>query len=60
MDELALFSDGLERLILDMRARIVHSPSLRPVLRLAGRHRALPRTVQPSAVLGRLSSTPPT
>lgn len=32
VDELALFSDGLERLILDMRARIVHSPSLRPVL----------------------------
>ena len=30
--ELALFSDGLERLILDMRARTVHSPSLRPVL----------------------------
>ena len=30
--ELAMFSDGLERLILDMRARIVHSPSLRPVL----------------------------
>ena len=30
--ELAMFSDGLERLILDMRARTVHSPSLRPVL----------------------------
>ncbi len=30
--ELALFSDGLERLILDMRARTVHSPSLRPIL----------------------------
>ncbi len=30
--ELALFSDGMERLILDMRARIVHSPSLRPIL----------------------------
>ena len=29
--ELALFSDGLERLILDMRAQTVHSPSLRPV-----------------------------
>ncbi len=31
VQELAMFSDGLERLILDMRARIVHSPSLRPV-----------------------------
>ena len=30
--ELAMFSDGLERLILDMRARTVHSPSLRPIL----------------------------
>lgn len=30
--ELALFSDGLERLILDMRTRTVHSPSLRPIL----------------------------
>ena len=30
--ELVLFSDGLERLILDMRARTVHSPSLEPIL----------------------------
>ena len=30
--ELAMFSDGLERLVLDMRARTVHSPSLRPIL----------------------------
>ena len=32
IDEVALFSDGLERLILDMGTRTVHSPSLRPVL----------------------------
>jgi hypothetical protein len=30
--ELAMFSDGLERLILNMTARTVHSPSLRPIL----------------------------
>ena len=48
--ELALFSDGLERLILDMRARTVHSPSLRPVLGwLAGAEPC--RDGAPSAVL---------
>jgi hypothetical protein len=30
--ELVMFSDGLERLILDMRGRTVHSPSVRPIL----------------------------
>ena len=30
--ELVMFSDGLERLVLDMRARTVHSPSVRPIL----------------------------
>jgi len=30
--EVAMFSDGLERLVLDMTARTVHSPSLRPIL----------------------------
>lgn len=31
LQEIALFSDGLERLILDMRARTVHSPALQPI-----------------------------
>jgi hypothetical protein len=31
LNELALFSDGIERLVLDMRARAVHSPALRPI-----------------------------
>ena len=35
--ELVMFSDGLERLILDMGRRTVHSPSVRPILNwLAG------------------------
>ena len=39
--ELVIFSDGLERLILDMRGRTVHSPSLRPILNwLAGTEHA--------------------
>jgi hypothetical protein len=29
--EIALFSDGLERLVLDMTARLVHAPALTPV-----------------------------
>ena len=29
--DLAMFSDGLERLILDMTARTVHAPALRPI-----------------------------
>jgi len=29
--ELAMFSDGLERLVLDMTARTVHAPALRPI-----------------------------
>ena len=48
--ELVLFSDGLERLILDMRARTVHSPSLRPILDwLAGTEPAADGA--PSAIL---------
>jgi hypothetical protein len=31
INELAIFSDGLERLVLDMTARTVHSPALRPI-----------------------------
>ncbi len=51
VDELALFSDGLERLILDMTARVVHSPSLRPIFAwLAGTEPA--EHGQPSAVIG--------
>ncbi len=47
--ELAMFSDGLERLVLDMRARTVHSPSLRPILDwLAGQ---APSDGAPSPVL---------
>jgi hypothetical protein len=31
VQELAMFSDGLERLVLDMTARTVHAPALRPI-----------------------------
>lgn len=31
IDEIALFSDGIERLVLDWSARTVHSPSFRPI-----------------------------
>jgi len=31
ISEIAIFSDGIERLILDLSARAVHSPSLRPI-----------------------------
>ncbi len=47
--ELALFTDGLERLILDFTARTVHTPSVRPILGwLAG---TAPADGQPSAIL---------
>lgn len=37
MDEIALFSDGIERLVLDMAARTVHGPAFRPIFEwLAG------------------------
>ncbi|WP_338661291.1 PP2C family serine/threonine-protein phosphatase [Pararoseomonas sp. SCSIO 73927] len=37
MDEIALFSDGIERLVLDMSARTVHGPAFRPIFEwLAG------------------------
>lgn len=37
VDEIALFSDGIERLVLDWSARTVHSPSFRPIFEwLAG------------------------
>lgn len=31
VDHIALFSDGIERLVLDLSARTVHSPSLKPI-----------------------------
>ena len=31
VDEVAVFSDGLERLVLDMSARTVHSPAFQPI-----------------------------
>ncbi|SDB22043.1 PP2C family serine/threonine-protein phosphatase [Belnapia rosea] len=31
MDEIAIFSDGIERLVLDMTARTVHGPAFRPI-----------------------------
>ncbi len=37
MDEIALFSDGIERLVLDMTAKTVHGPAFRPIFEwLAG------------------------
>ena len=37
VQELAIFSDGIERLVLDMAARSVHSPAFRPIFQwLAG------------------------
>ena len=48
--ELVMFSDGLERLILDMRTRTVHSPSLQPILAWVAGLRA-PVDGQPSDIL---------
>ena len=31
VNELALFSDGIERLVLDLSTRTVHSPAFRPI-----------------------------
>jgi hypothetical protein len=31
VDEVAIFSDGIERLVLDMQARVVHAPALTPM-----------------------------
>ena len=31
ISEVAIFSDGIERLVLDLSARVVHSPALRPI-----------------------------
>ncbi|MFC3029709.1 MULTISPECIES: PP2C family serine/threonine-protein phosphatase [Roseomonadaceae] len=37
MDQIALFSDGIERLVLDMSARTVHGPAFQPIFEwLAG------------------------
>jgi hypothetical protein len=37
VSEIAIFSDGIERLVLDLSARTVHSPALRPIFNwLAG------------------------
>jgi hypothetical protein len=37
VQELAIFSDGIERMVLDMAARTVHSPAFRPIFQwLAG------------------------
>jgi hypothetical protein len=37
MDEIAIFSDGIERLVLDMAAKTVHGPAFRPIFEwLAG------------------------
>lgn len=37
LDEIAIFSDGIERLVLDLSSRTVHSPALRPIFKwLAG------------------------
>ena len=43
LDEIAIFSDGIERLVLDVGTRTVHSPALRPMFTwLAGTDPALP------------------
>jgi len=55
--EVVMFSDGLERLILDMRGRTVHSPSVRPILSwLAGSEPA--PIGQPSNVLAAYLNSP--
>jgi Protein phosphatase 2C len=38
--ELCIFSDGIERLVLDMRQRIVHTPALRPIFQWLARTEA--------------------
>ena len=41
IQEVALFSDGIERLVMNLAARKVHAPALRPILDwLAGTHEA--------------------
>ena len=55
--ELAMFSDGLERLILNMQTRSVHSPSLRPILDWLART-DLPATGATSAVLAAYLDSP--
>lgn len=56
--ELAMFSDGIERLILDMANRSVHSPSIRPILDwVAGTPPATPDGA-PSEVLASYLASP--
>ena len=50
VQEFAMFSDGLERLVLDMTARTVHAPALRPVFHWLAATGAAPDD-QPSEVV---------
>jgi hypothetical protein len=48
--EVAIFSDGIERLVLDLAARTVHTPALRPIFKwLAG---TPPHTASAGAAAG--------
>ena len=50
IDEVALFSDGIERLVLDIANKAVHTPSFRPIFKwLAGTEPT--GTAEPSAAL---------
>lgn len=50
VDEIAVFSDGIERLVLDMSSKAVHSPAFRPIFEwLAGTEPE--RSITPSSAL---------
>jgi hypothetical protein len=52
LNEVAVFSDGIERLILDMRSRSVHSPSLWPIFKwLASTSPSLAKEMNPEPAL---------
>ena len=56
--ELAMFSDGIERLVLDMSSRTVHSPSLRPILDWVAATQPATTDGAPSDVLASYLSSP--
>lgn len=55
VQEVALFSDGIERLVIDLAARKVHEPALRPILDWLAGSDALPDAPSP-ALLAYLGS----
>jgi hypothetical protein len=56
VQELAMFSDGLERLVLDMTARTVHAPALRPIFLWLAATDAAPDEQESNVVVAYLNS----